>query len=374
MVIKIDPELKSLIPPLSPEEMAQLEENIMEDGCRDPLVLWDATILDGHNRHDICTRNGIVFGTVRKSFSSRDDAKAWIIRNQFGRRNITLASRCRLAETLAEVIRRKAAANLSASGGDRKSKNRKSGSSILRNPIDTHKQAAKEAGVSDGSLSAWRYLKENMEPEELAKLERDKNAKLHRAVAEIKKKKRQAEIESQREAIESGKVELPSGVFEVVVMDPPWAYGTPYDPDGRRNACPYPEMTQGQLLELQPPFAKDCVLFLWTTHAFLFDAKALLDRWGFTYKATMVWDKQSIGMGAWLRMQCEFCLIGVRGRPTWSNTTWRDIISERRREHSRKPDAFYKMVEDVTVGRRLDYFSREQRNGWESFGNDTKKF
>ena len=68
--------------------------------------------------------------------------------------------------TLAEVIRPKAAANLSASGGDRKSKNRKSGSPILGNPIDTLKQAAKEAGVSHGSLSAWRYLKENMEPEE----------------------------------------------------------------------------------------------------------------------------------------------------------------------------------------------------------------
>jgi N6-adenosine-specific RNA methylase IME4 len=79
-------------------------------------------------------------------------------------------------------------------------------------------------------------------------------------------------------------------------------------------------------------------------------------------------------MGMWLRMQCEFCLVGIKGNPPWNNTKWRDIIRESRREHSRKPDGFYEMVEDITIGRRLDFFSREQRNGWEAFGNDTGKF
>jgi N6-adenosine-specific RNA methylase IME4 len=79
-------------------------------------------------------------------------------------------------------------------------------------------------------------------------------------------------------------------------------------------------------------------------------------------------------MGAWLRMQCEFVLVGIKGKPTWSNTTWRDIIREPRREHSRKPDAFYDMVADITVGRRLEYFSRERREGWEVLGNDVEKF
>jgi N6-adenosine-specific RNA methylase IME4 len=115
-------------------------------------------------------------------------------------------------------------------------------------------------------------------------------------------------------------------------------------------------------------------LFLWTTHAFIFDAKALLDAWGFEYKATGVWDKGKMGMGHWLRMQCEFFLVGIKGKPIWNNTKWRDIIRENRREHSRKPEAFYEMVEDITVGRRLDYFSREKRLGWEVVGNDTEKF
>jgi len=190
----------------------------------------------------------------------------------------------------------------------------------------------------------------------------------------VKKERRAYEIQQQRDDIKQGVTLLPAGVFEVVAIDPPWNYGREYDPDGSRVANPYPEMTQEQLLELEPPFADDCVLFLWTTHQFIWDAKALIDKWGFAYKAALVWDKERIGMGHWVRMQCEFCLVAVKGKPMWDNTTWRDIIREPRREHSRKPDAFYTMVEAVTIGRRLEYFSREQRQGWDVFGNDTTKF
>jgi N6-adenosine-specific RNA methylase IME4 len=104
------------------------------------------------------------------------------------------------------------------------------------------------------------------------------------------------------------------------------------------------------------------------------DAFEILKEWGFEYKATLVWNKEKIGMGAWFRMQCDFCLIAVKGKPFWSNTTERDIIVESRREHSRKPDAFFNMVDKLCVGRKLEYFSREQREGWEVYGNDTNKF
>jgi N6-adenosine-specific RNA methylase IME4 len=236
---------------------------------------------------------------------------------------------------------------------------------------------AKNFTEQDGVLvpkreSIFQIVSASSEPVESI---REMSAKEIAGLANNEKKfDRMMEIERQREAIENGTAKLPEGVYEVVAMDPPWAYGREYDPESSRVANPYPEMSQEQLLELKPPFADDCVLFLWTTHAFLFDAKQLMDAWGFTYKATMVWDKEKIGMGAWLRMQCEFCLVGIKGKPIWNNTTWRDIIREPRREHSRKPDTFYEMAEQITVGRRLDFFSREQRNGWEVFGNDTAKF
>ena len=187
----INPKFRSLIPPLAPEELAQLEANIIADGCRDPLVTWRDMLIDGHNRYDICTRHGIKFQAVEMDFADEDAAQVWIIRNQFGRRNITLASRCELAEKLAEALRPKAKEN--------QARKPKSVSAILpEQKIDTRAQAAKEAGVSDGSLKAFRYLKDNAEPEELAALKADPNAKLHKVVKTVKERKQKAARQKKR--------------------------------------------------------------------------------------------------------------------------------------------------------------------------------
>ncbi len=89
--IQIDPEFKSLIPPLGASEREQLESNLLAEGCRDPLVVWKGRniLLDGHNRYEICTSEGIEFSTVSIDLPDRDAALDWIIRNQLGRRNLT---------------------------------------------------------------------------------------------------------------------------------------------------------------------------------------------------------------------------------------------------------------------------------------------
>ena len=91
--IVIDAEFAALIPPLSSEERQQLEDNIVEHGgARDPLVVWGSdgtlTLLDGHNRYEICTRLGLPFDVHEMRFSSRDEAEDWMDRNQLGRRNL----------------------------------------------------------------------------------------------------------------------------------------------------------------------------------------------------------------------------------------------------------------------------------------------
>lgn len=87
--LKIDEEFQNLIPPLSSEERKQLAENIKNDGCREPLCVWNKTILDGHNRYEICTRLQIPFKVSYIFLRSREEAVAWICANQLGRRNIT---------------------------------------------------------------------------------------------------------------------------------------------------------------------------------------------------------------------------------------------------------------------------------------------
>jgi len=87
--LKISEEFKHLIPPLSADERKQLEENIISDGCREPISVWNKTILDGHNRYEICTRLQIPFKVSYIFLRSREEAVAWICANQLGRRNIS---------------------------------------------------------------------------------------------------------------------------------------------------------------------------------------------------------------------------------------------------------------------------------------------
>jgi hypothetical protein len=114
IMIIIDDEFRSLIPKLSDKEYHQLEENILTDGCRDPLVVWpvdgnedkEYVLIDGHNRYEICDRHGIAFETIQYEFADRDSVKLWIIQNQFGRRNISYFDRARLALKYKEIIDR----------------------------------------------------------------------------------------------------------------------------------------------------------------------------------------------------------------------------------------------------------------------------
>ena len=88
MDINIDEEFKSLIPPVSDEEKEQLAANLLSDGCRDPLVVWKGTLLDGHNRYEICQEYGLEFQTIEIDLPDREAALNWIDANQLGRRNL----------------------------------------------------------------------------------------------------------------------------------------------------------------------------------------------------------------------------------------------------------------------------------------------
>lgn len=88
MEIKINPRFKEALPPLTPDQFTGLEEQIVQEGCRDPLVLWDETLVDGHNRLVICQKNNIPFKTESMVFSSEDAAVSWIYKTQLNRRNL----------------------------------------------------------------------------------------------------------------------------------------------------------------------------------------------------------------------------------------------------------------------------------------------
>lgn len=91
--ITIYPELQALIPPLTTEELEGLEKSIVEEGCREPILLWEngneLILVDGHNRYSICKKHGLPYKTRLKEFGNFEIVKDWMISNQLGRRNLT---------------------------------------------------------------------------------------------------------------------------------------------------------------------------------------------------------------------------------------------------------------------------------------------
>jgi hypothetical protein len=161
--IIINPLLKSAIPPLRAEELAGLEANILRDGCRDPLVTWDGTLVDGHNRHAICVRHNLPWKTVEMNFESINHARVWMRNNQTGKRNATPAwlIECALENKadLLEIGR----AKQSEAGGDKKSDDAKSllsqNDKSDHDPINTQKELAASVGMSTGQFAKGEQVK-----------------------------------------------------------------------------------------------------------------------------------------------------------------------------------------------------------------------
>ena len=105
--LKIDKEFAALIPPLSAEELSGLEDNLMIDGVRDALVVWEdeGILLDGHNRYTIAKKHDLAYRVKCLGFKTRDEAKLWIIKNQVGRRNLSESQRAMCAARLATLER-----------------------------------------------------------------------------------------------------------------------------------------------------------------------------------------------------------------------------------------------------------------------------
>lgn len=168
--LHIDSELKAWIDPLSAEEYALLEASILRDGCRDPLVVWNGWLLDGHNRYEICRKHGIEFQTFEKAgLKTKEDVKIWMIENQMGRRNATDFTRVALALKLKPLIEAKAKANHLANAGNKASEAARPNSDAPLEKIRTDAEVAKLAGVGKDAVRKVEKIIEKAAPEVIQK-------------------------------------------------------------------------------------------------------------------------------------------------------------------------------------------------------------
>ena len=164
--LKIDPEFESLIPPLSDEEFQQLKDNIISEGrVRDALIVWNGIILDGHNRWKIVQENpDIPFSTEEMSFTTRNEATAWMIRNQLGRRNLTNYDRAKLALRLKPILVEEAKKRMTAGKADPVPISARGGTGKVRDEL------AKIAGVGHDTIEKVQVIENSATPEEKEKL------------------------------------------------------------------------------------------------------------------------------------------------------------------------------------------------------------
>ncbi len=171
--------------------------------------------------------------------------------------------------------------------------------------------------------------------------------------------------------------------FGTILVDPPWRFTNrtgKVGPEHRRlrryATMDFPQIAALPVGELALPQSH---LYLWTPNALLPEALAILGGWGFTYKTNLVWYKtrkdggpDGRGVGFYFRNVTELLLLGVRGRLRTLPPGRRQVnlVAERKQEHSRKPDAFYDVIEACSPGPYVELFARRRRPGWAAWGDE----
>ena len=315
----------------------------------DEIIIFEGKILDGRNRFNACKEVGV---KPRFREYKGEDPLAYVMSTNLKRRHLT--------ESQKAIVGRRYKVYYS------KFANESMVAGVPSEPV--HKgRASDKAGEVVGVSGRYIDIAEEVltaKPEMEEKIMAG-DIKLKQVYRDIKLEQQEKEIESLKEV---------TGEYDVIVIDPPWKYykDEKYDNENYigRVVAPYPTMEIAEIRNIKLPAAENCVLWLWTTHRFIWDAIDILKSWGFEYKCILTWDKEKLGIGKTLRMQCEFCLIGIKGKPYWKLKNQRDIIREPRTTHSTKPEAFYKLVESLCAGRKLDYFNKNRiRKGWDTYGN-----
>jgi 16S rRNA G966 N2-methylase RsmD len=236
-MIEIKEEFKKLIPALTAEEFKQLEENILKDGIRDPLVLWNGYLIDGHNRYQIAFKHGLEYKTIDKEFDSELGVKIWMVKNQFGRRNLQDFVKGELITTLEDLEKQK--------GKEKQLQTLKQGVDIpVLSIIDktekhnTQKIVAEKLGWSTGKKAQFDVVVKKA-PEEIKAQLRTGEVSINQVYQDIKKEEKQIEKQIKIDAIKEKandfknndivihnidfrELKINSGEIDLILTDPPY--------------------------------------------------------------------------------------------------------------------------------------------------------
>lgn len=356
-MIRINKTFEALIPPLSADEFAQLETNILKEGIRDPLVVAiypddnaeeQTYLADGHNRYKIAQKHGLNFNTEKRSFDSEDDVVIWMIDNQKGRRNLTDFVKLELADVKAERLRKK---------GMKKRKETLKQNSVL-SIIDkteepkhnTQKEMAADLKWSTGKVAMGQKVLKDAS-EEIKQKARAGEISINQAYNEVKREEKQKEFERRKtEFIAPPKDEKANLVIKcfngdcvslmqttslkkcsLLLSDPP------YGMDFKSGWNDFDKVNNDKIGDtisiLDAAFAEAKKHLLPDAHVYIFgnpneieNIKPLFCKY-FNLKNLLIWDREVIGMGDLKTYGRSYDVIYFG-----YNEVWRDLNGTRDRD------------------------------------------
>ena len=243
----------------------------------------------------------------------------------------------------------------------------------------------REAGFTPKQAERFQQLAANPEIVEEAKAEARENEDIVSRSSVLKKIKenKRAEKEAKREEARQQNAEKvkaisspleAQGLFQTIVIDPAWDYSEEGDNDAFGRIKPsYQTMTMEEIESLPITQISDdnCHLYIWVTNRTLHKSFRLMEAWRFRYITCLTWVKPHFGIGNYFRSQTEHVLFGVKGQQPLKRHDVGTWFQAPCKEHSAKPDEFYKLVESCSYAPYIDIFGRKEREGWTVWGENT---
>lgn len=382
-------ELTEIFPPMPEEEFQALKADIQTHGQLEPIWLSkDRKVIDGRHRLRACRELGIE-PDFEESEAEEHELPGLVISLNLKRRHMSESQRAMVAARIKPIYEEAAKQRMLATQNN-------ASADIAKDEVadEEHRQsrddAAKAVNVSARSVSyaekvisdGIRELNDAVMAGKLAVSDAARAAKLpaemqQKVVERVQggtAKNAKDAIKQMRTAEQIERIQNMDpveGEYNVVVVDPAWQYEKTREGDPtQRGTTPYPTMTELEIAAIKIPAAEDCILWLWTTNAHLVtgEASRVLYAWGFEPKTMLTWVKPKWGTGDWLRGKTEHCILAVKGKPKMIDPLPSTELQAPVGEHSRKPDAFYEMVEDCCPGTKCELFSRVDRAGWVTHG------
>lgn len=361
-------------PLIEGDAFAGLVEDIRKQGLIEAISVDDDELLDGRNRLRACDLAGVKphFTQWRQDRGSKTD---WIVSLNLRRRHLDQSQRAMLANTLLPIVEAEAKERQRTAGIETQQRRKAEPQTQLVVNLPQAELAPKSRDIVAAMVGVSpRYVQD---AKKVAIASPTLAAKVQAGVLPLYKAKAQivrAAKETELEAVETKEAKAIAGVFDVIVIDPPW----PMQKIERElfpnqtAALDYPVMSLEEIAALKLPMADACHVWLWTTHRFLPDAFDLLETWGLHYVCCFVWHKpggfQPVNLP---QFNCEFALYARRGGAAFLDTKALPTCFEAKRgRHSEKPAAFYDTIQRVTGGRRLDMFARIAHEGFDVWGKE----